>query len=45
MCILHKNDNNIGYQTKEVQKIKCMDMGVGSIQRVLHIGLKLIACT
>ncbi len=45
MYILHKNDNNIGYQTKEVQKIKCMDVEMGSIQRVLHIGLKLIAYT
>jgi hypothetical protein len=31
MYILHKNDNNTNYQTKEVQKIKCMDVGLGSV--------------
>lgn len=45
MYILDKNGNNIGYSTKEVQKIKCMDVRVGSIQKVLHINLKSITCT
>jgi hypothetical protein len=31
MYILHKNDNNTSYQTKEVQKIKCIDVGMGSV--------------